>query len=58
MLKVESIQNGIVIDHITAGKGMEIYRLLDLEASAMERDMKNDQHLRETVSDIIKNVKA
>lgn len=23
MLKVESIQNGIVIDHITAGKGME-----------------------------------
>ena len=23
-----------------------------------ERDMKNDQHLRETVSDIIKNVKA
>ena len=34
MLKVESIQNGIVIDHITAGKGMEIYRLLDLEASS------------------------
>ena len=33
MLKVESIQNGIVIDHITAGKGMGIYRLLDLEAS-------------------------
>lgn len=24
----------------------------------MERDMKNDQHLRETVSDIIKNVKG
>ena len=24
----------------------------------MERDMKNDQHLRETVDDIIKNVKA
>ena len=35
MLKVESIQNGIVIDHITAGKGMEIYRLLDLEASPL-----------------------
>ena len=33
MFKVESIQNGFVIDHITAGKGMEIYRLLDLEAS-------------------------
>ena len=27
-------------------------------ADIMERDMKNDQHLRETVSDIIKNVKA
>ena len=37
MLKVESIQNGIVIDHITAGKGMEIYRLLDLEASSPVR---------------------
>lgn len=32
MLNIESIQNGIVIDHITAGKGMDIYRLLHLEA--------------------------
>lgn len=31
MLNVESIQNGIVIDHITAGRGMEIYQLLHLE---------------------------
>lgn len=31
MLKVESIQNGVVIDHITAGRGLEIYRLLHLE---------------------------
>ncbi len=31
MLNVESIQNGIVIDHITAGKGLEIYKFLDLE---------------------------
>ena len=30
MLNVESIQNGVVIDHITAGRGMEIYRLLHL----------------------------
>ena len=29
MLKIESIQNGIVIDHIPAGKGMDIYKLLD-----------------------------
>ena len=28
------------------------------QLKTMERDMKNDQHLRETVSDIIKNVKA
>ena len=28
MLNVESIQNGVVIDHIPAGKGMDIYRLL------------------------------
>ena len=31
-MKIDSIQNGIVIDHITAGKGMEIYRLLQLDA--------------------------
>ncbi len=30
-MKIDSIQNGIVIDHITAGKGMEIYRLLKLD---------------------------
>lgn len=29
-MKIDSIQNGFVIDHITAGKGMEIYRLLEL----------------------------
>ena len=31
MLNVESIQNGVVIDHITAGRGMEVYRLLQLD---------------------------
>jgi len=30
-MHIDSIQNGIVIDHITAGKGMEIYRLLHLD---------------------------
>ena len=29
-MNIDSIKNGIVIDHITAGKGMEIYRLLEL----------------------------
>lgn len=30
-MNIDSIINGIVFDHITAGKGMEIYRLLGLE---------------------------
>ena len=25
---IDSIQNGIVIDHISAGKAMELYRIL------------------------------
>ena len=29
-MNIDAIQNGIVIDHIEAGKGMEIYRLLGL----------------------------
>ena len=27
-MNVDSIQNGVVIDHITAGSGMKLYRLL------------------------------
>ena len=30
-MKIDPIKNGIVIDHIEAGKGMEIYNLLKLE---------------------------
>lgn len=29
-MKIDSIRNGIVIDHISAGKGMRIYELLGL----------------------------
>ena len=29
-MNVDSIRNGIVIDHITAGRGMQLYRLLGL----------------------------
>ena len=29
-MKIDSIQNGVVIDHITAGLGMKLYELLDL----------------------------
>lgn len=31
-MKIDSIKNGIVIDHITAGQGMRVYRLLGLDA--------------------------
>jgi len=31
-VNIDSIKNGIVIDHIEAGKGMEIYNLLKLDA--------------------------
>ncbi len=30
-MNIDSIKNGIVIDHITAGKAMEIYKFLGLE---------------------------
>lgn len=30
-MNIDSIKDGIVIDHITAGKGMELYRLLKLD---------------------------
>ena len=30
-MNIDSIQNGIVIDHITAGKGMKLYELLKLD---------------------------
>ncbi len=30
-MKIDAIKNGFVIDHITAGRGMELYRLLKLE---------------------------
>lgn len=32
-MNVDSIQNGVVIDHITAGSGMRLYELLGLDAS-------------------------
>ena len=30
-MTIDSIQNGVVLDHIQAGKAMLIYRLLELE---------------------------
>ena len=31
-MNIDSIQNGLVIDHITAGRGMQLYKLLGLDA--------------------------
>ena len=31
-MNIDSIQNGVVIDHITAGLGMKLYELLDLDS--------------------------
>ncbi len=31
MLHIDSIKNGIVLDHIKAGKAMELYRVLELD---------------------------
>ena len=31
-MNIDAIRNGIVIDHITAGRGMEIYQLLHLDS--------------------------
>ena len=45
MLNIDSIENGIVIDHITAGRGMRIYELLEL-------------HKLDTCVAIIKNAKS
>lgn len=30
-MRIDAIKNGIVIDHIAAGKGLELYRLLKLD---------------------------
>ncbi|MBR0449690.1 MAG: aspartate carbamoyltransferase regulatory subunit, partial [Clostridia bacterium] len=30
-MNVDEIKNGVVIDHIKAGQGMEIYRFLELD---------------------------
>ncbi len=54
-MKVDSIINGIVIDHISAGKGMEIYRLLNLDALECSiAVIKNAPSMKMGKKDIIK----
>lgn len=54
-MNIDSIKNGIVIDHITAGKGMEIYQLLGLgDLSCMVALINNAASEKMGRKDIIK----
>ena len=54
-MNIDSIKNGIVIDHITAGKGMEIYNLLNLgDLDCSVAIIKNVQSAKMGKKDIIK----
>ena len=54
-MNIDSIQNGIVIDHITAGRGMKLYELLGLEQlDCSVAIIKNVHSLKQGKKDIIK----
>ncbi len=54
-MNIDSIQNGIIIDHITAGKGMQIYQLLELsKLSCMVALINNAHSVKMGRKDIIK----
>lgn len=54
-MNIDSINNGIVIDHIEAGKGMRLYELLGLdEIAASVALIKNVQSKKLGKKDIIK----
>lgn len=54
-MKIEQIKNGIVIDHITAGKGEELYTLLGLDRLMLPvAIMKNMSSNKMGKKDIIK----
>ena len=55
MINIDSLENGIVIDHITAGQGMRIYDLLELDkldsCVAIIKNAKSNKYIKK---DIIK----
>jgi aspartate carbamoyltransferase regulatory subunit len=54
-MNIDSIQNGIVIDHITAGKAMQLYELLGLDKlDASIAIIKNAHSDKRGKKDIIK----
>ncbi len=54
-MKIDSILNGIVIDHISAGRGMRLYNLLGLESlDCSVAIIKNVSSKKQGKKDIIK----
>ncbi len=54
-MNIDSIKNGIVIDHITAGNGMKIYQLLNLDSlNCSVALIRNVQSVKMGKKDIIK----
>lgn len=54
-MNIDSIRNGIVIDHITAGRGMRLYELLELDNPEMSiAIIKNAPSRKRGRKDIIK----
>lgn len=54
-MNIDSIENGYVIDHITAGKAMELYNLLALgESDASVAIIKNVPSRKQGLKDIMK----
>ena len=54
-MNIDSIKNGIVLDHIRAGQSMEIYRILELgELDCTVAIIKNVNSLKMGKKDIIK----
>lgn len=52
---IGAIENGLVLDHITAGRGMELYKILGLDALDCEVALiKNAQSQKMGKKDIIK----
>ncbi|EJW97953.1 aspartate carbamoyltransferase, regulatory subunit [gut metagenome] len=55
MLNIDSLENGIVIDHIAAGRGMQIYQLLELDKlDCSVAVIRNARSTRDGRKDIIK----
>ena len=56
-MNIDSIRNGIVLDHIQAGKAMEIYRFLGLDSlDCSVAIIKNAPSKKQGKKDIIKRV--